>query len=132
MDGLSVLRDAAVLRGAAVAAIIALAGGIAGAALPERSALTAAALVVILAGMGLGGYLAGRAQPDVALTAGGVAALVAAAALQVLSVVVALIRGRALGFGTVLTIVFVQLLCTSCGVVGGYVAFRRSVGSQAT
>jgi len=118
------IARADVLVGAAVAAGIAITAGIAPRALGNDSSLTYVLLLVILGGMALGGYVAGREQPEVALTAGGVAALIGAAGAQALNLLYALATGKAVSLGNLVFIVFIVLLSSSFGVLGGYAAFR--------
>lgn len=118
------IARADVLVGAAVAAGVAITAGIAQRAVGTDSSLTYVLLLVILAGMAIGGYVAGRAQPAVALTAGGVAALIGSAGAQLLNLLYALTTGKAVSIGNLVFIVFIVLLSSSFGLLGGYAAFR--------
>lgn len=115
----------AVLLGAAVAAVLAIAAGIPQKAISSSSSLTYLLLLVILGGMGVGGYVAARPQPELGMTAGGVAALLGATVAQVLNLLYAVtIGGKAVTLGNVVFIVFIVLVSGSFGVLGGYAAFR--------
>jgi hypothetical protein len=120
---------APVLKGALLAGVIALAFGIGGRALPSGSSLVFLFALIIFAGMGVGGFVAGQPQPRVALTAGAVAAGLAAIVIQVINVVVAIARGT-LTVGGIATVVLTVLICTSAGSLGGYAAFRRTSGDE--
>lgn len=116
----------ALWSGAGITAGIALVLGLVGHALPTSSGAMPFLTVAILAGMVASGFVAGRPRPEVALSAGGVAALIGMAALQVVNVVVALARGT-LSAGDLVLVVFFLLLATSLGTIGGYLAFRRDL-----
>jgi hypothetical protein len=119
-----------VLIGAGVAAGIAVAAGIPQRMISTTSSLIFLLLFVILGGMTLGGYVAARPQPEVGLTAGGQAALVGAAAAQLLSLLYALtVGGKSATVGNLVYIVFIVLLSACFGVLGGYYAFRRRGGA---
>jgi putative membrane protein (TIGR04086 family) len=81
-------------------------------------------LLVILAGMLVGGFVAGSKRPDTPLTHGAVAALVAYTLAQIVTVLVHLLRDTTLKSPAVY--VFNALLAASFGVVGGLVAERRN------
>jgi hypothetical protein len=115
----------AILRGAAVAAGIGLVFGVAGHLTPTDSSWSSVLVLAVLVGMGVGGWVAARPQPRRALTAGGVAGLVAGVVLQVLNVGWAAIRGT-LDANSIVTVVFVLLVASSLGCLGGYVAFRQA------
>lgn len=114
----------AVRRGAGVATLVGLVGGLSGRALGSTSSLASVFVIIILGGMGVGGFIAGREQPDVALTAGGIASLLASIVLQALNVAYAAVRGT-LTFNSLITVVFIVMVFTSMGLLGGYLAFRR-------
>ena len=59
-----------VVTGAAIAAAIAIVAALALRLVADASDLVFAVYAVILVGMGVGGYVAGRPQPNLALTAG--------------------------------------------------------------
>jgi hypothetical protein len=122
MNVLGVLDRGSIARNAAIAGGIALVGGVIGSLVPS---ITSALAVVILAGMAMGGFGAGRDQPRVALSAGGITTLTASTVLMVLSLVVAALRSR-LDLGDFVSAVFIVLVCTSLGVLGGYLAFHRA------
>lgn len=114
-----------ILRGAAVAAAIAVAIGLSLRMVSDTSNYGFAAFALIMVGMAVGGYVAARPQPAVAFTAGAVASFLASLAAQVLSLLVQLARGTTLPAGYLFGAVFTLLISTSFGVVGGYLALRR-------
>jgi hypothetical protein len=122
MNVLGVLDRGSIARNAAIAGCIALVGGIIGSLVPS---ITSVLAVVILAGMAMGGFGAGRDQPRVALSAGGITTLIASTVLMVLSLIVAAARNR-LDVSDFVSAVFIVLVCTSLGVLGGYLAFHRA------
>jgi ABC-type transport system involved in multi-copper enzyme maturation permease subunit len=80
--------------------------------------------LVIMAGMLIGGFVAGSKRPDSPLTHGALAAVIAYALAQVVTVLV-----RILGDSTLrspVVYVFNALLMASIGCVGGLVAERRN------
>jgi hypothetical protein len=122
MNVLGVLDRGSIARNAAIAGGIALVGGVIGSLVPS---ITSVLAVVILAGMAMGGFGAGRDQPRVALSAGGITTLIASTVLMVLSLIVAAARNR-LDLSDFVSAVFIVLVCTSLGVLGGYLAFHRA------
>lgn len=127
---MSDLDPRAVGKGAAVAAAVAVVAGLTGRALDAQSSLMFLLVIVIFGAMGVGGYLAGREHPEVALTTGGVAALVASVGVQLVNIGFALAKGT-LTAGSMVTVLFIVLLSTSMGVIGGYLAFRRAATNGA-
>lgn len=125
---MSAIDRTAVLRGAAVAAAVAVPAGIAQNALGRGSGLASPLLLVIMVGLGVGGYVAGTQAPDRLLVHGGAAALVVYVVVQTVGVVARLARGDEVRW---LGIPFFALLSVSCGAVGGFVAFRRRQGEAA-
>jgi hypothetical protein len=120
------LDTAAIARGAVIAAAIALPAALI-LLLDEGSSLRGALILTIVGAFGLGGYVAGRMAPGRALVNGGIAALVPAVALLVLTIAVQQARGTSL---KALSIPFSLLLALSCGVLGGLVAHRAMVGEE--
>ena len=114
-----------VLKGALVAGVVALAFGLGGRALPSGSSVVFLFALIIFAGMGAGGFLAGQPQPAVALTAGAIAGFIASLVLQVVNVIVAIAKGT-LTIGGLASVVLIVMISTSAGSLGGYVAFRRA------
>jgi hypothetical protein len=80
--------------------------------------------------MAVGGYVAARPQPDLAFTAGGVAAFAGSFVAQVLSFAVQVARGTDVTSSYLVGRVFTLLISTSFGIVGGYVALRRHSRSR--
>lgn len=114
---------AAVARGAGLAAAVALPAAVVQNLAPERSSLRPLLFLVIAGAFGVGGWLAGRDHPERALTHGGLAAL--AGYLGVLAVTILVRLGR--GAGPALAgVPLSMLIAVSCGLLGGYVAYRRS------
>jgi putative membrane protein (TIGR04086 family) len=80
--------------------------------------------LVIMAGMLVGGFVAGSKRPDSPLTHGAVAAVLGYLAAQTVTVLVRVVDGSKLRSPVVY--VFNALLMASLGVVGGLVAERRN------
>jgi uncharacterized membrane protein YeaQ/YmgE (transglycosylase-associated protein family) len=80
--------------------------------------------VAILAGMLIGGYVAGSKRPDTPLTHGAVAGAGAFVAAQAVTVLVRVARGNHLRPAAVY--VFNLLLAASLGIVGALIAERRN------
>jgi putative membrane protein (TIGR04086 family) len=121
----------AVLVGAGVALAIsvpfALVGGL---VLDDRSpdGLVFLFVAAVLAGTGVGGFVAGSRQIDFPLTHGALAALAAFAVAQAVSATVDLTQGDDV---SPLAVVFNAMLATSVGLIGGLVAARRNDALQA-
>ena len=122
----------AVGAGVAAALVVALPAGLIGAVVvnDESNSGVFVFFLVIMAGMLLGGFVAGSKRPDSPLTHGAIAAVLAYALAQTVTVLV-----RVLGDAKVrspVVYVFNALLMASLGVVGGLVAERRNarVGSS--
>jgi putative membrane protein (TIGR04086 family) len=120
---MSDLDLSAIAKGAGIAALIAVPAGIAQNLTERGSSLAFALFLVVVLALVAGGYVAGREQPDRALTHGGLAALALYLAVQLLGIVLRVARGDAV---TWVSIPLIGLLSASCGVIGGYLAFRRS------
>jgi hypothetical protein len=114
-----------VLRGAGVAAAIAVVIGLSLGLVSDTSNYGFAAFALIMVGMGIGGFVGARPQTDVAFTAGAASSFLASLAAQALSLVVQLAKGTDLPAGYLFGAVFTLLISTSFGVLGGYVALRR-------
>ena len=86
--------------------------------------------LIIMAGMLVGGFVAGSKRPDSPLTHGAVAAVIAYALAQIVTVLVRLLGDTKLRSPVVY--LFNALLMASLGIVGGLVAERRNarVGSS--
>jgi putative membrane protein (TIGR04086 family) len=80
--------------------------------------------LVIMAGMVVGGFVAGSKRPDSPLTHGAIAAVIAYALAQSVTVLVRVLGDTKLRSPVVY--VFNALLMASLGVVGGLVAERRN------
>jgi hypothetical protein len=123
------LDTTAIARGAGTAAAVALPAAVVQNLVSEGSSLRSLLFLVIAAGFGLGGWVAGRARPARAMTHGGVAAVLGYAGVLVVSIVVRLARGAGVALAG---IPLPALIALSCGVIGGYVAYRQAeTGSQA-
>lgn len=123
MDGID---RSAILRGAGVAALVAVPAGIVQNLVGRDSGLALPLFLVILVGLGAGGYAAGRAAPGNLLVHGALAALAVYLVVQAVGVAARLARGEAVSW---LSIPFFALFSLSCGMVGGYLAFRRGPGA---
>ncbi len=89
----------------------------------DNSSVLLALFVVILAGMGAGGYVAARRRPDAPLSNGAVAALGAYLLVQTIGAMRLLARGDEV---TWVAIPFFALLAATAGVAGGLVADHRT------
>jgi hypothetical protein len=122
---LSRLDTTAIVKGAALAGVVALASGLIQRAVPSGSSLIGLLFLLIILAMAAGGFVAAMPQPATGLTAGALAGLLAGAVLQLVNVGAAIARGT-FSLGTLATVVLAILICTSAGSLGGYAAFRRS------
>jgi hypothetical protein len=95
------------------------------------SLLQAVFLVLILAGLAIGGYLAGTRVPIAPLTHGILAALAAYLLLQVVTLVLLVARNEDLDFNTLVGIMFNAGLAAGVGLFGGWVANWRATRSMA-
>jgi putative membrane protein (TIGR04086 family) len=87
------------------------------------SSLRSLLFLVIIGAFAVGGWVAGRSRPDRALTNGAAAAMAGYLAVLAISTMVRLGRGA----GPALAAVpLSMLIALSCGLLGGYVAFRRA------
>jgi putative membrane protein (TIGR04086 family) len=116
----------AVGAGVVAALVLALPAGLIGAVVvsDESNNGVFAFFLVIMAGMLIGGFVAGSKRPDSPLTHGALAAVIAYALAQAVTVLV-----RILGDSTLrspVVYVFNALLMASIGCVGGLVAERRN------
>jgi hypothetical protein len=115
-----------VLKGAGIAAAIAVLIGLSLGLVADTSNYGFAAFALIMAGMGVGGFVGARPQTDVAFTAGAASSFLASLVAQSLSLAVQLAKGTDLPAGYLFGAVFTLLISTSFGVLGGYVALRRA------
>lgn len=122
-DMTDALDRGAIVHGAVAAAVIAVPAGVVSSLVGETSSLRGPMLLVIVFGMVVGGFVAGRDRPERALVHGGLAALAVYVTVQTIGVVLRLARGATLAW---LTYPLVALLSISCGIMGGYLAFRRA------
>ena len=117
----------AVLIGALVAAAVVLPAAFLNAAVApdegdDASAAVYLAYLLILGGFFVGGFVAGRLQPNTPLVHGAVAAALAYLVLQGAFVVRRVVAGESVA---VFGIVFLTLLVASCGMGGGLLASWR-------
>jgi putative membrane protein (TIGR04086 family) len=114
------LDPKAIAIGALVAAVITVPVSLLA---PENrdSTLNLILYVIIIAGLVLGGFAAGRQAPDFALSNGALAPLVMFLVVQGFGVIRNLASGDRVN---VFAIIFNALLATSCGAVGGAIANR--------
>ena len=117
----------AILIGALVSTAIVLPGAFLNDAVKpddheDPSAAVYVAYLLILGGFFLGGYVAGRLQPNPPMIHGAVAAALAYLALQGIFLVRRLVADESVA---VLGILFLTLLVASCGMGGGLLASWR-------
>jgi len=125
------LRAGAIARGVGAAAVITVPTGVVSQLLPTRSAWAYVTFVVILIGLAVGGYVAGRAGPAMAMTHGAIAGLLTYVAVQGVGVVTRLARGEMVTWSSM---PFLAMIATGCGVLGGFLADQgeRRRATQAT
>jgi putative membrane protein (TIGR04086 family) len=116
------LDPSAIVRGAVTAAAIALPAVIIQNLVDEHSSLRGLLTLLIAGAFALGGFQAGRVHPARAMTHGGLAALLGAAALALVSILTRTARGASVSPGN---LVVALGICLSCGVLGGYLAYRQ-------
>ena len=116
----------AVGAGVVAALVFALPAGLIGAVVvnDESNNGVFVFFLVIMAGMLVGGFVAGSKRPDTPLTHGALAAVLAYAGAQTVTVLVRVLGDTKLRSPVVY--VFNVLLMASLGVVGGLVAERRN------
>ena len=116
----------AVGAGVLAALVLALPAGLVGAVVvnDESNNGVFVFFLVIMAGMLVGGFVAGSKRPDSPMTHGAVAAVIAYAAAQTVTVIVRVVGDNKLRSPVVY--VFNLLLMASLGVVGGLIAERRN------
>jgi len=116
----------AVGAGVAAALVLALPAGLIGAVVvnDESNNGVFVFFLVIMAGMLVGGFVAGSKRPDSPLTHGAIAAVLAYALAQTVTVLVRVLGDTKLRSPVVY--IFNALLMASLGVVGGLVAERRN------
>ena len=89
----------------------------------------AAVVIALVVAPGAGGYVAGTSRPRTAMTHGAWAAGLAFTATAVIAVIRAAVRGGVAWGGLVTSLVLFGVLFSSVGMIGGFIAFRRSVRS---
>ncbi|MEY2420954.1 MAG: hypothetical protein QOI95_1021 [Acidimicrobiaceae bacterium] len=116
----------AVGAGVVAALVLALPAGLIGAVVVDDESNNGVFIffLVIMAGMLVGGFVAGSKRPDTPLTHGALAAVIAYALAQMVTVLVRVLGDTKLRSPVVY--VFNALLMASLGVVGGLVAERRN------
>jgi putative membrane protein (TIGR04086 family) len=116
----------AVGAGVLAALVLALPAGLIGAVVvtDESNNGVFVFFLVIMAGMLVGGFVAGSKRPDSPLTHGAAAAVIAYAVAQFVTVIVRVVGDNKLRSPVVY--VFNLLLMASIGVVGGLIAERRN------
>ncbi|MCU0269052.1 MAG: hypothetical protein MUF83_10425 [Acidimicrobiales bacterium] len=113
----------AVVRGGLYALALCLPAGLLGNfVVDEQSGWQYLLFVVIVGALGFGGFTAARPQPQLALSAGALAAGGMAFALQGIGILTQLARGEEV---TPLSLPFVTLLAACIGMLGGFLAYRR-------
>ncbi|MGH9190264.1 MAG: hypothetical protein ACRD0Q_09575 [Acidimicrobiales bacterium] len=94
-----------------------------GLALPKGSDLAVPLYLVLLAGLGVAGHRAGRAEPAAPLTSGAFAALAVFVALEAVIVAGRLVAGR--GLASPVLLGFSALMSASAGMFGGLLSTVR-------
>lgn len=126
---LNSLDLAAVVRGGAVAIAVSLPASLVGVVVVDdgdNPSLVLAFLLVVLGGLGAGGYVAGRRVPTAPLLNGAAAALAAFVLIQGIGLVRRVATGAPFSLSSV---AFAAFLAYCCGLLGGLAASRRhSVG----
>ena len=116
----------AVLRGAAVAAVIVVPAAVVASVVDESSAWTVPAFLLAVAGFAVGGGLAGRPHPEAPAVHGALAAGLAVAVIVVISIVRRLLTDDPIGW---LGLGATVLVAVWLGIVGGVVAARYLLGA---
>jgi putative membrane protein (TIGR04086 family) len=116
----------AIGAGVVAALVLALPAGLIGAVVvnDESNNGVFVFFLVIMAGMLVGGFVAGSKRPDSPLTHGAIAAVLAYALAQTVTVLVRVLGDTKLRSPVVY--IFNALLMASLGVVGGLIAERRN------
>lgn len=91
----------------------------------KESNLWVVTVLAIFAGFALGGHLAGRRQPRMALEHAAASSALAFFGLAAYSVVRHLLTGDGLSVALLVQLVLLGTVTVSIGVLGGYVATRR-------
>lgn len=121
------LNGKGIIRGAALTAIVgATASVLAIYAVPKDSSANFALTIILLAGLVLGGFAAGREAPDYPFMNGAVAALLGFGMAEAVGIVIHLAKGDSVN---PFRVVFLALLSGSCGIVGG--AFASAAHNRA-
>lgn len=113
------VRWSAVGHGMVVAAVVAVPAGIVAQLLPTGTGWAFVLFLVIVGALVAGGYVAGRAGPELALTHGALAGAATYLAIQAVGVVARLARGDTVSWAS---IPFIAMLSTGCGILGGFLA----------
>jgi putative membrane protein (TIGR04086 family) len=130
---LDVLDRRAVVAGTSIALAIAVPAALISQLLDtkgtvhDHSGVLAVAFIVVLVGFVAGGFVAGSKRTDAPLANGAMAALLAFAIVQGVGVIRRSITGDDISW---LAIPFNGLIAASLGVLGGYVAGRRTEGAR--
>jgi putative membrane protein (TIGR04086 family) len=119
------LDTTAILQGMGVALLIAVPAG-AVQTWASATSLRSAGFLASLAGYAVGGYVAATAEPRRGLTYGGLTGLVAGLVFLALSILRRSAAGDPIAW---LSLPFLAMLALSSGLLGGYLAFRRSTRS---
>ena len=91
----------------------------------SESYLWVVTMVAIFVGFGVGGHLAARRRPQMALAHAAAASALAFAGLAAYAVLRRVVTGDGLAFDLVVQLLLIGTITVSIGILGGYVATRR-------
>ena len=92
----------------------------------EESNLWLLTPLALLAGFGIGGFVAGRRRPDTPLLHAAAAGAVAFAAVVVFGIVRRLVGGDDVTLSYLVRLLLLAQICVSTSLLGGWVAARRA------
>jgi putative membrane protein (TIGR04086 family) len=123
------LDQRGVLRGGIVAAVIGATCSVLARYVSDDKSVNALLFVILLIGLVLGGFAAGREAPQFAMINGAAAAFAAFVVVELVGVLSYVVRGQ-LDKLNPFGIVFLAFLSVSCGIVGGAMAAAAHTRAQ--